>query len=153
MPAAGVVGGDSRMWWRVTRSGRSTAAYVAGVWSLADACRVVAARGRLMQALPAGGAMVAVEAAEEQVRGVLAGYPGGGGGGGERPGGGGDLRGAERGGGGGRGAGARPGRGPGGCGCRHAFHSPLMDPMLAGFAAVTAVGGVRGSRGSRWCRR
>jgi acyl transferase domain-containing protein/NADPH:quinone reductase-like Zn-dependent oxidoreductase/NADP-dependent 3-hydroxy acid dehydrogenase YdfG/acyl carrier protein len=71
----------SALWqsWGITPSlmmghsvGEYVAACVAGVFSLEDGLRLVSARGKLMQSLPANGGMMAISASEEQVRSVIA---------------------------------------------------------------------------------
>ncbi|HEX3785272.1 MAG TPA: SDR family NAD(P)-dependent oxidoreductase [Pseudonocardiaceae bacterium] len=116
--------------------GEITAAHVSGVLSLADACVLVTTRARLMQALAPGGIMMSVTAGEDVVAALLA-----------------------------KGAGsvsiaavntpesvvisgtepavtdvgqrlADAGYGTKRLAVSHAFHSPLMDPMLGEFRAA-----------------
>lgn len=56
--------------------GEIAAAHVAGVFTLEEAVRIVACRGRIMQAAHGLGRMVAVELPEEQARSILTDYTG-----------------------------------------------------------------------------
>ena len=118
--------------------GEISAAHISGVLDLGDAAKLIAARGKLMGALPKEGAMVAIEATEPEVKEALEGKEG-------------ELSLAAV-------------NGPSSCvisgtekaveevaslfsekGAKtkrlevsHAFHSPLIEPMLAEFEELVA---------------
>ncbi|WP_189308475.1 type I polyketide synthase, partial [Streptomyces albospinus] len=116
--------------------GEIAVAHVAGILSLPDAAALVVARGRLMQQLPADGAMIALEASEAEVLPLLSGLetsvglaavnsPGSTVVSGTKA----DVLAIEA---HFRAGGRRTRR----LTVSHAFHSPLMAPMMAEFAAV-----------------
>ncbi|PRP97905.1 Erythronolide synthase, modules 1 and 2 [Enhygromyxa salina] len=56
--------------------GELAAAHVAGVMSLADACELVAERGRLMQSMREDGVMISIQASEDELRPLVDADPG-----------------------------------------------------------------------------
>ncbi|MEU9206031.1 type I polyketide synthase, partial [Streptomyces sp. NPDC048332] len=138
--------------------GEIAAAHVSGALTLGDAAELVVARGRLMQALPAGGSMVAVEATEAEVLPLLNAEVGIAAVNGPRSV---VVSGAEVAVADLVGKFAGEGRRTSVLRVSHAFHSPLMEPMLAEFGSVVAglsfgvpsvpvVSGVSGDLSEAW---